>query len=70
MKRHRGCRYIEQWGTYREHIPVAHGFTWNASTFGRIALWAGAFPYFIYSVSKAEFQKTDRKYERKEREFL
>jgi hypothetical protein len=43
-------RYIEQWSTYREHIPFANGFTWNARTLGTIALWGGLFPYFLYSV--------------------
>jgi hypothetical protein len=48
-------RYIEQWSTYREHIPFANGFTWNARTLGTIAIWAGVFPYFIYTVSATVF---------------
>lgn len=48
-------RYIEQWSTYREHIPFANGFTWNARTLGTIAIWAGVFPYFIYTVRATAF---------------
>lgn len=48
-------RYIEQWSTYREHIPFANGFTWNARTLGTIAIWAGVFPYFVYTASATAF---------------
>lgn len=63
-------KYIEQWATYREHIPFANGFKFDARTVGRIAMWVGVFPYFLYRVSTAEFNHSDELYHRKKRDML
>ena len=64
------CRRIEQWATYREHIPFAHDFKFDTPHLRRILVWAVAVPFAIFTVSKQEFDKSDELYDRKKREFL
>ena len=63
-------RFIEEWGTYRENIPMAHSFKWDGPHLRRIAAFAVAFPAFIYHFAKAEVDTSDAEYEREKREFV
>jgi len=60
-------KYIEDWGTAREHIELT--YRWDGKTLRTVALWMVAFPWFLYNVTAFEFQKSDRKYGREERKF-
>ena len=64
------CRRIEQWATYREHIPFAHDFKFDTPHLRKILIWAVAAPFAVYTVSRKEFDKSDELYDRKKREFL
>lgn len=61
-------KYVESWGTNREHIELTYKF--DRDNLWTIAKWVVAFPTLVYVITKAEFHKSDRKYGRKEREFM
>jgi len=63
-------KQIEQWATFREHIPMANGFKFDTPHLRRILIWAVAAPALIFTVAKTEFNKTDTLYDRKKREFM
>lgn len=41
-------KHIEDWAVRREHIE--NEFKWDGKTLANIALWAFAFPYFVYQM--------------------
>jgi hypothetical protein len=61
---------IEQWATYREHIPFAHDFKFDTPHLRTILVWGVAVPLAVFTISKSEFDKSDETYGRKKREFL
>jgi hypothetical protein len=61
-------KYVESWGTNREHIELTYKF--DNDNLWTIAKWVVAFPVLVYAITKAEFHKSDRKFGRKEREFM
>ncbi|BDA43901.1 hypothetical protein COCOBI_05-0840 [Coccomyxa sp. Obi] len=61
-------KYVESWGTNREHIELTYKF--DRDNLWTIAKWVVAFPTLVYIITKAEFHKSDRKFGRKEREFM
>ncbi len=63
-------RRIEQWATYREHIPFAHDFKFDTPHLRTILVWGVAVPLAVFTISKSEFDKSDETYGRKKREFL
>lgn len=61
-------KYVESWGTNREHIELTYKF--DTDNLWTVAKWVVAFPTLVYMITKAEFHKSDRKFGRKEREFM
>lgn len=60
-------KHVEDWATRREHIEDE--FKWDRKTLSSIAIFAFAVPYFIYTISVSEFDKTDATFGRSKREF-
>ncbi|CAK0779354.1 hypothetical protein CVIRNUC_004752 [Coccomyxa viridis] len=61
-------KYVESWGTKREHIEET--YKWDGETWRTIGIYVFAVPVLIYTIIKSEYHKSDRKYGRKERDFL
>ena len=61
-------KYIEDWHTAREHIELT--YKWDGETLRKVFVWVGLVPFVVYKISTFEFKKNDRKYGRKEREFM
>lgn len=61
-------KYVESWGTNREHIELTYKFDKDA--FWTIGKWVIAFPVLVYTITKAEFHKSDRMFSREERKFM
>ncbi|KAK9813107.1 hypothetical protein WJX72_009171 [[Myrmecia] bisecta] len=61
-------KYVEEWATKREHVEET--FLFNRKNLQNVVIYALAVPALIYTVTVKEFHKTDKKYERPEREYL
>ena len=61
-------KYIEDWATFRENVEYT--YKWDAKTWRRLGLWLFAFPFGIYQITCAEFDKVDSKYGREPRDFM
>ena len=61
-------KYVEDWALYRENVE--YYFKWDRKTWTRLGFALVAFPYGVYSITCAEFDKTDRKYGREPRDFM
>ena len=63
-------RHVEQWGTFREHIPMSHSFKFDAPHLQTLLIWAVGFPLFIFNMVKTEVDTSDSEYDREKREFM